>query len=45
MNPLAVVCNVHGSWLTPVATRTLAGVRHAADFGGIAQQVAAAEAQ
>lgn len=45
MNPLAVVCSVHGSWLTPVATRTQAGVRHAADFGGIVQQVAAAQAQ
>lgn len=45
MSPLAVVCSVHGSWLTPVATRTQAGVRHAADFGGIVQQVAAAQAQ
>ena len=45
MNPLAVVCSVHGTWLTPVATRTLASVRHAADFGGIVQQVAAAQAQ
>ena len=45
MNPLAVVCSVHGTWLTPVATRTLAGVRHAADFGGIVQQVTAAQAQ
>jgi TniQ len=44
MNPLAVVCSVHGTWLTPVATRTLAGVRHAADFGGIVQQVTAAQA-
>ncbi len=39
------VCSIHGTWLTPVATRTLAGVRHAADFGGIVQQVAAAQAQ
>jgi hypothetical protein len=45
MNPLAPVCSIHGTWLTPVATRTLAGVRHAADFGGIVQQVAAAQAQ
>lgn len=43
MSPLAVVCSVHGSWLTPVATRTQAGVRHAADFGGIVQQIAAAQ--
>jgi len=45
MSPLAVVCSVHGSWLTPVATRTQAGVRHAADIGGIVQQVAAAQAR
>ena len=45
MSPLAVVCSAHGRWLTPVATRTQAGVRHAADFGGIVQQVAAAQAQ
>ena len=45
MSPLAVVCSVHGSWLTPVATRTQADVRHAAGFGGIVQQVAAAQAQ
>ncbi len=45
MSPLAVVCSIHGTWLTPVATRTLAGVRHAADFGGITQQVTAAQAQ
>lgn len=44
MSPLAVVCSVHGSWLTPVATRTQAGVRHAVDFGGVVQQVAAAQA-
>ena len=43
MSPLAVVCSVHGTWLTPMATRTLAGVRHAADFGGIVQQVTAAQ--
>lgn len=35
MNPLATACSVHGSWLTPVATRTLARVRHAEDFGSL----------
>ncbi|WP_436194482.1 TniQ family protein [Pseudorhodoferax sp. LjRoot39] len=45
MSPLATVCSNHTIWLTPVATRTLACVRHAADFGGIVQQVAAAQAQ
>ena len=45
MNPLAVVCSGHGTWLTPVAIRTMAGVRYAADFGGIVQHVAAANAQ
>ena len=43
MSPLATVCSVHGAWLAPVATRTLAGVRHAGDFGGIVQQLAAAQ--
>lgn len=44
MNPLATVCSTHGIWLTPVATRMLAGVRHAGDFGGVVQHVAAAQA-
>lgn len=44
MNPLATVCSIHGTWLTPVATRTLAGVRHAGDFGGVVQHIAAAQA-
>jgi hypothetical protein len=43
MNPLAIVCSIHGTWLTPVATRTLAGVRHAGDFGGVVQQLATAQ--
>lgn len=42
MNPLGVVCSIHGTWLVPVATRKLAGVRHAGDFGGLAEQLAAA---
>ena len=42
MSPLAAVCNIHGTWLTPVATRTLAGIRHAGDFGGVVQQLAVA---
>lgn len=41
MNPLATVCSTHGAWLTPVATRTLASVRHAGDFSGVVQHVAA----
>ena len=44
MNPLATVCSTHGIWLTPVATRILAGVRHAGDFAGVVQHVAAAQA-
>ena len=39
----ACVCSIHGTWLTPVATGTLAGVRHAGDFGGIGQQLATAQ--
>lgn len=37
MSPLAIVCNLHGNWLTPVATRTLAGVRHPGTLGDIVQ--------
>ena len=44
MSPLAVVCTIHGTWLTPVATRTLAAMRHAGDFGGAVQHVAAEHA-
>ena len=44
MNPLATVCSVHGVWLTPVATRTLARVRHAGDFGSLLSPVAATQA-
>lgn len=44
MNPLATVCSTHGMWLTPVATRMLAGVRHAGDFGGVVQHVTAVHA-
>ena len=42
MSPLATVCNIHGTWLTPIATRTLAGIRYAGDFGGVVQQLAVA---
>ena len=35
MNPLATVCSIHGTWLTPAATRMLASVRHAGDFSGV----------
>ena len=44
MNPLATVCSIHGTWLTPVATRMLASVRHVEDFGGVVQHVAATHA-
>ena len=44
MNPLATVCSIHGTWLNPVATRTLAGVRHAGDFGGVVRHLNAAQA-
>jgi PAS domain-containing protein len=44
MNPLATVCSIHGTWLTPVAMRMLASVRHVEDFGGVVQHVAATQA-
>ena len=44
MNPLATVCSIHGTWLTPVATRMLAAIRHARDFGGAVQHAAAKQA-
>jgi hypothetical protein len=44
MNPLATVCRIHGTWLTPMATRTLAAIRHAGDFGVAVQHVAAEQA-
>lgn len=44
MTPLATVCSIHGTWLTPVATRTLASVRHAGDFGGVVRHLKAAQA-
>lgn len=34
-DPLATVCGIHGTWLTPVATRTLARIRHAEELGGV----------
>lgn len=42
MNPLATVCGIHDTWLTPVATRELARIRHAGDFGALHAAVAAA---
>lgn len=44
MNSLATVCSIHGTWLTPVATRALAGVRHAGDFASVMRHVAATQA-
>jgi hypothetical protein len=44
MNPLAVVCRVHGTWLTSVQTRTLARVRHAGDLGSVVRLIALAQA-
>lgn len=40
VSPLAIVCGIHGTWLTPVATQALAGVRHVADFDIIGQRLA-----
>ena len=37
MNPLATVGSIHGAWLTPVATRTLARVRHAGDLDEVVE--------
>ena len=42
MNPLATTCGIHGIWLTPVATRALADIRHAGDIGSVIQQLAKA---
>ena len=44
MNPLATVCSICRAWLTPTATRSLASVRHAEDFGNLLGPVAAAQA-
>ena len=44
MSPLATVCNIHGTWLMPIATRTLAGIRHARNFGDVLQSFAATPA-
>jgi hypothetical protein len=44
MHPLATVCGIHGTWLTPAATRMLASVRHAGDFGGVVRHLKAAQA-
>ena len=44
MHPLANVCSIHGSWLTPVETRTLARVRHAGDLGSVVRDIAATQA-
>jgi hypothetical protein len=43
MSPLATVCNIHGTWLTPIAIRTLAGIRHAGDIARVIQHVAVAQ--
>lgn len=42
MNPLATVCDMHGTWLTPVATRALAGIHHAGDLDRLGQQLVVA---
>ena len=39
MHPLAAVCIVHGTWLTPVATHTLARIHHATDFASLGHRV------
>ena len=43
MRPLATVCNILGTWLMPIATRTLAGVRHAGDIVGVIQYAVVAQ--
>lgn len=45
MSPFATVCNIHGTWLTPVATRRLAGVRHAGSLVDVLQPIAGAPTQ
>jgi hypothetical protein len=44
MHPLATVCNIHGTWLTPVTTRALARIRHAEDFHQVARHVTEVQA-
>jgi hypothetical protein len=44
MYPLATVCSLHGTWLTPVATRTLVAIRHAGDLHRAVQHVSAEQA-
>ena len=41
MSALATVCSIHGTWLTPVATRMLASVRHAENLGGVVRNLKA----
>jgi hypothetical protein len=43
MSPFAIVCNIHRNWLTPVATRTLASIRHAGDFDGVVHHLKTVE--
>lgn len=43
MSPLATVCDIHGTWLSPIATRTLAGIRHAGDIAIVIQHAVVAQ--
>lgn len=45
MHPLATVCRLHGTWLTPVAAKDLARIRHATDFAGVADRLRASHEQ
>jgi hypothetical protein len=45
MSPLATMCSTHGTSLSPVATRTLSGIRHAGDFGVLVQQLSEDQCQ
>ena len=43
MSLLATMCNIHGTWLTPVAMRALAGIHHAGDLDRLVEQLAVAQ--
>ena len=41
MSPLATTCRIHGTWLTPLASRALRRIRNAGDFSKLVQHLAA----
>ena len=43
MSLLATMCNIRGTWLTPVAMRAPAGIHHAGDLDRLVEQLAVAQ--